>query len=199
MDEIPQSQPGSDASGTTLSKAERKRLRRAEKTLHREREMGRQRRRRFLARIGLALLGIAVIGFISWKVITAPKLSTEGLVSTKEVHWHVRLTIRVRGQDVDIPAAIGIPVGVPNAHPQHMHTHAADHIIHIEKLPPVYEKDLRLGNFFQVWGKQLSSTCVVDTCTQGDEHVKMTVNGKENTLFENYLLHDGDQVEIDLE
>ncbi|MBI3255624.1 MAG: hypothetical protein HYZ63_01510 [Candidatus Andersenbacteria bacterium] len=199
MDESPQSQPAAPMPEGALSKAERKRLRRAEKTLHREREMGRQRRGRILTRGGLALLGLVVVGFIAWKITSAPKLPTEGLVSNTEVHWHARLDIKVRGENVEIPANIGVPVGNPNAHPEHMHTHAADHVIHVEKLPPVYETDLKLGNFFRVWGKKFTSQCVADVCAEGQEQMKMMVNGKENTQFENYLLRDGDQVEITLE
>lgn len=183
----------------SLSKAERKRLRRAEKTLHREREVSRRHRRRLAVRVGVALVALGVIGFIVWTIMKAPTLSNEGLVSKSEVHWHARLDIRVRGEDVVIPANIGIPLGNPTAHPENMHTHAEDRIVHIEKLPPVYEADLKLGNFFEVWGKEFNARCVVDTCIQDSEEVTLKVNGKENTQFEHYLLRDGDQVEITLE
>lgn len=182
---------------SSLTKAERKRLRRAEKTLRREQEQSSHRRRRLLKKLIPGLLAIAVIGYIGYKVVTAPKLPSEGLVAKSEVHWHARLNITVRGEAVPIPANIGIPAG--QTHPENMHTHAEDHIIHIEKLPPVYETDLKIGNFFQVWGKQFNSQCVVDTCAENGERIKMVVNGQENTLFENYLLRDGDQVEIVLE
>src|SRR6185436_6715391 len=119
-----------------LTKAERKHLRRAEKIMRREQEASRQARSRVLSRVLWALPIIAVIAFISWKVTTAPTRTDSDVVSTKEVHWHARLFISIKGQDVDIPANIGIPVGNPTAHPNNMHTHAADHVIHIEKMPP---------------------------------------------------------------
>ena len=182
-----------------LSRAERKRLRRAEKAHRRDQEQRRDRVATWAWRgFGLALV-LLVIGFVSWKVATAPPVSEAGLVSKTEVHWHARLDMRIKGEAVEIPANIGIPVGVPNAHPENMHTHAEDRVIHIEKLPPVYETDLKLGNFFAVWGKQFNSRCVMDACVQDGGSLKMLVNGKENTQFENYLLQDGDQVEIVLD
>ncbi len=188
-----------DENDSSLSKAERKRLRRAEKTLRREQEQSSHRRRRLLKKIIPTVLAVAVIGYIGYKVVTAPTLPSAGLVSKAEIHWHARLSITIKGESVPIPANIGIPAENPTAHPENMHTHAADHIIHIEKLPPVYEADLKLGNFFKVWGKQFNSQCVLDSCVTQDGSLKMLVNGKENTQFENYLLHDGDKVEIVLE
>lgn len=197
MDEKISEAAGVSEESVALSKAERKRLRRAEKTLHRERELWRRRSRRWLMRVGLILPVLAIIGFFTLKIIKAPAILVEGLVSKSEVHWHARLDITVRGENMLIPANIGIPAG--QTHPENMHTHAEDHVIHIEKLPPVYEQDLKLANFFTVWGKQFNSQCVMDTCVEGDEHVKLLVNGKENALFENYLLQDGDEIEIVLE
>jgi hypothetical protein len=191
--------PPLETSDSALTKAERKRLRRAEKNLQREREQARHARQQWTKRILPAIFVVAVLGYVGYKVITAPTLSSEGLVSKSEVHWHARVNIKVRGEDVAIPANIGIPVGQPTAHPENMHTHAEDHVIHIEKLPPVYEKDLKLGNFFTVWGKQFNSQCVVDECAEEDGRVRMTVNGQDNTQFENYLLRDGDQIEIVLQ
>lgn len=65
-------------------------------------------------------------------------------------------------------------------------THDTDNIIHMEFSGLVRKDDLKIGKFFIIWGKQL----------RGDGFVKMTVNGQENTDFDNYLMKDGDKIEI---
>lgn len=182
-----------------LSMQERKRLRQAENELRRRQEERRQSRA-WIGKWALAAaIPVALIGWITWKITTSPVRPEGDLVSRQEVHWHARLDIIVRGQSVEIPANIGIPLGVTGAHPENMHTHHDDHIIHIEKLPPVYKNDLRLGNFFQVWGKKFDSQCVADECVAEGEKLTMTVHGQTNTDFADYLLQDGDKVEIKLE
>lgn len=186
--------------GTTadqaLTKAERKRLKRAEKEIRRDQEARQRTTKRWFKRGVWLLIVLGVIGFFAWKVASAPKRAEGDVVSRREVHWHAKLNITIKGEAVAIPANIGIPVGVPNAHPENMHTHAEDHVIHIEKLPPVYTDDLQLGNFFQVWGKQFNAQCIMDSCTTNGGTLKMLVNDQENTQFEHYLLQDGDRVDI---
>jgi hypothetical protein len=81
-------------------------------------------------------------------------------------HIHVHLTVFVAGQPRQIPYGIGIapPVHVLGT-PQGavagygacfswLHTHAADGIVHIES--PT-QRIYTLGDFFDVWGKPLTS------------------------------------------
>jgi len=44
-----------------------------------------------------------------------------------------------------------------------------------------------LSDFFAVWGKDMRSF---------GKNMKMTVNGQENTEYENYLMNDHDQIEL---
>ena len=46
---------------------------------------------------------------------------------------------------------------------------------------------MKLGRFFEVWGK--------DFIELGPT-VKMTVNGEENTELENYVMQDKDKIEL---
>lgn len=91
-----------------------------------------------------------------------------------------------------IPASIGIS---PAFH-QPMHTHDANGRIHIEYPAVVREKDLRLGRFFEIWGKEFNKDCILDKCSGSEGQLKMLVNGKENSEFENYVMRDGDKIEI---
>jgi len=44
-----------------------------------------------------------------------------------------------------------------------------------------------LENFFRNWGKDMRSF---------GANMRMTVNGVENTEFENYMMRDGDKIEL---
>ncbi|HEY4514096.1 MAG TPA: hypothetical protein VJH69_02120, partial [Candidatus Paceibacterota bacterium] len=107
------------------------------------------------------------------------------LVSASGIHWHPQLEIYFRGEKQEIPANIGL-----GAVHQPMHTHAEDSargIIHLEFGSIVREDDLRLGRFFSVWGKEMRSL---------GANMKMSVNGKENTEYEEYIMRDQDKVEL---
>ena len=71
--------------------------------------------------------------------------------------------------------------------------------MHIEAQGVVTKDDTRLGRFFQVWGKDFNLTTIMDKKNDQGGTVKMLVNGKENAEFENYLMKDGDKIEISYE
>ncbi len=116
------------------------------------------------------------------------------IVSKNGLHWHPKLSIYIKGEKQELTDAIGL-----GAVHQPLHTHAEDYkdgVIHMEMQGMITKDDTRLGNFFRIWGKVFSSTQIFDK-TNGDEGmVKMTVNGQENTGFENYKMKDGDVIEI---
>ncbi len=112
-------------------------------------------------------------------------------LSTSGIHWHPHLSIKIKGQEQEIPAGIGIGV----AH-QPIHTHEADGIIHLEFAGRVTENDARLGKFFAVWGKRFDGECIFDNCSGQDGQLKMFVNGQPSDRFADYIMRDGDQIEI---
>lgn len=114
--------------------------------------------------------------------------------SKNQLHWHPELIIRIDGQVQTIPANIGL-----GAVHQPVHTHEANNILHWEVFPPKKptEQNMKLGYFFQIWNKKFNSQCILDYCSDGTKSVKFTVNGEPNTDFENYLVHDGDKIEIE--
>lgn len=179
-----------------LTLQESKRVRKAAKQLRHEQATKQAARKGWVKKVVWIAIPVVVVGWFVWKVATSPQRAEGGLVSRQEVHWHAKLAIRIRGEDIAIPANIGIPVGQPNAHPENMHTHAEDRVVHIEKLPPVYEEDLKIGHFFRVWDKRFDSQCILDACMDQGGKLTMKVNGQDNTQFENYLLQDHDEVEI---
>ena len=107
------------------------------------------------------------------------------IISRNGIHWHPLLEVYVKGEKIEIPQNIGL-VGVHSP----IHTHDDLPIIHMEFSGKVTEEDTELGNFFRAWGKEFLSF---------GERVTMTVNGQENAEFENYQMHDGDEIEIHYE
>ncbi len=115
----------------------------------------------------------------------------DGVISNNGLHWHARLAIKIKGENRDIPANMGLGA-VHNP----IHTHDSTGEIHYEFGGTVREQDIKLKKFFDAWGKQFSSTCVLDRCNGPEGQVKMLVNGVPNNEFENYIPKNGDNIEI---
>lgn len=116
------------------------------------------------------------------------------IVARKGIHWHPRLTILIKGEKEEIPADFGIGA----AHLP-IHTHATDNkegVLHMEMSGLVTKDETKLNKWFKLWGKQFNVNCIFDKCNGSEGTVKMTVNGTENKEFENYLMRDGDRIEI---
>jgi hypothetical protein len=115
------------------------------------------------------------------------------------IHWHAHLSIFLDGEEVVIPAGVGIIIGnvidtdVSRMKMSPMHTHDTDGIIHIEQVNPT-NRTLRLGYFFRVWGESFNSTCLFDDCNSGGKVLKMTVNGYANREFDSYMPQDKDEI-----
>ncbi len=126
------------------------------------------------------------------------------MISSKGIHWHPELKIIIRGEAITIPANIGIgmqyagrPLYDPMMSMTNMHTHDDSGTLHWEVMQgPVKKDDVRLANFFAIWGKKFDGNCIFESCNGSEGTVKMLVNGKENTEFENYLVNDKDKIEI---
>lgn len=143
--------------------------------------------------IGWGVAALVMGGFVYW-IATLPRIPDTEIVSRNGVHWHAKLNIKVKGEDVAIPANVGI--SLPGAHPGNMHTHEEDNIIHVEKQGIVTQADTRLANFFGVWDKDFSRDSILGNRAGENGVVKMLVNGMENLEFENYKIKDEDNIEI---
>ena len=107
------------------------------------------------------------------------------VITSNGLHSHPQLAIYVKGEQQEIPANIGI--GAVHQ-PTHTHTEDADQgIIHLEFGDIVRNSDIKLGKFFEVWGKDIRSF---------GSNMTMTVNGETNTEYENYMMRDGDKIEL---
>ena len=119
---------------------------------------------------------------------------TNPLVSRDGVHYHAHLSIMIDGKEADVPSGIGLLAGME--HPHQMHTHDHDGIIHVEFPGRVHKKDLALGDFFKVWGKDFTPTSILGNVATGTKKVLMTVNSKEVTDYGDYTISDKDDIKI---
>jgi hypothetical protein len=143
----------------------------------------------------ITALVVLVIG-IGIVAVSRPSVPADTtIISRNGIHWHPVLDIYVKGEKIEIPANIGIgpqyaaapAYGNGGMAMTAIHTHDDMPVIHLEFSGVVREDDIRLGNFFRVWGKEMLSF---------GGNMQMTVNGKESTEYENLLMHDGDKIEL---
>ena len=116
-----------------------------------------------------------------------PPVPESEIVEKKGVHWHPKLAIYIKGEKQELEDGIGL-----GAKHEFIHTHTEDYkdgVVHIEKQGIVTRDDIKLSNFFKIWGKDIN--------TNGN--YKMYVNGKENTELDSYLMRDKDLIEIKYE
>jgi hypothetical protein len=116
------------------------------------------------------------------------------LVARAGVHHHAKLAIEVNGETVKVPGGIGLISGME--HPQQMHTHEDDQVVHVEIPGRVYENETRLINFFNVWGKDLTATSLMGVTATDTQKVFMTVNGKDEPRLGDYPIKDGDDIKV---
>ncbi len=138
----------------------------------------------------VAIIGIFIIGWFLISKITSAE--PEEIIAKNGLHWHAELSISILDQSQEIPAGIGLEK-LPH---KPLHTHDSDNVVHMEFAGRVLEGDIKLGKFFQIWGKTFNKECIFDKCSGSDGKLKMLVNGKENSEFENYVMRDNDKIEI---
>ena len=165
-----------------LTKKERQEIKRQEKLEAREVAIKNRHTKRIVNwTIGLALV-ILPIGGLIWYSMTRPPIPESDIVSRNGLHWHPELAIYVKGMKQEIPANLGMGgVEMP------IHTHDSTGVIHLEMSGLIRKENITLNQFFKVWGKDINSF---------GTNLKMTVNGKENTEYGNYLMQDKDKIEL---
>lgn len=143
---------------------------------------------------GIAILTIVILvgGVFFLSKTENPSVPESEIVERNGLHWHPKLKVTIKGKKQEIPAGLGLAGQIH----QKLHTHEKDGVIHMEMKGIVTKDETKLGNFFRVWGKEFNSTQIFDKKNGEEGKVKITVNGKENKEFENYLMKDRDNIEI---
>jgi len=137
----------------------------------------------------VVLVIILLVGGAWWS--KSLQSNDPNIISKNGIHWHPELTILIKGEKQTIPQNIGIGPQYPsNMTPVHTHDDATEGIIHLEFEGVVRKKDITLGQFFGIWGKDINSF---------GSNVKMTVNELENNELLNYVMHDKDKIILNYE
>ena len=159
---------------------------------------------------GLTVLSILLLvgyGVYSSGLITLNRDTGTDVGVTGPLHWHPQLTIIIDGKPQPIPADIGIGPdyadhrfyggGHGGMQMTSMHTHDSSGVLHweVSRRTP-REGEMKLGAFFDVWGKTFNETCIFDYCNTEEKQVTMTVNGEPNEEFANYTIRDRDNIVI---
>lgn len=140
----------------------------------------------------------AFVSFVWFLIKTGPTESLEADLNlciqhaNVGMHVHSDLKIVINGQEEKIPANIGVTPACMKS----IHTHDASGKIHMEFKRP---RDVKLGDFFQIWGKNFNSSSIFEYNNDGDKKVRLFVNDSENFDFESYIVKDGDKIEIKFE
>jgi len=191
--------------GNDLSKNERRQLKLQEKRDAKARmqgeEVSKEKSNKMLLYGGLALAFIVIVGIF----LSLPKAEPVNFVTGALtfplgiIHWHATPLIYVCGDN------ISTPITTPGKHlgSNLLHTHE-DKLAHIEGSVSSPDQ-ITLGAFMANIGMRFSETQLIDKkngdlCPSGEAGtVKLVVNGSENAQFNNYVLRDGDTVEMRFE
>lgn len=143
--------------------------------------------------IGIGALAVVLMAGGVWMSnnTTPGSEDTSDLVSQNGLHWHPQIEIYIKGEQVEIPENIGL---IGGHRPIHTHNDVPD--IHLEFEGRVAKDDIRLGEFFRIWGKIFNAQQLFEYKNGPEGTVSMSVNGVENFEFEKYLMQDGDTIEI---
>lgn len=147
---------------------------------------GRRRQRKMLMIIVpavAAVIALAVVGSIVYKPI--PVEAIDGIecntVETLNYHVHAHLDVFVNGNNVTVPAGIGIP---GNKCFFWLHTHTTDGVIHMES---PRQMNFTLGQFMDIWSQTKPDTSFFGALSNGP--VNVYVGGAK---------HEGDYKSIQL-
>lgn len=130
------------------------------------------------------VISVAVIALLASAIWWSKSLQStdQSILSRNGLHWHPELVIYVKGEKIEIPQNIGLgAIHMP------VHTHDDLPLIHLEFQGLVRKQDATLGQFFKSWGKDINFF---------GTNPKMAVNGVGNIELGDYVMKDGDQIEL---
>jgi hypothetical protein len=102
-------------------------------------------------------------------------------------HFHAQLRLFAQGEEITVPANVGIDPAAPPAEMAGLHTHDTSGTIHNEA-----GTGATLGDFFAVWGLNVSAEMLGPR--QG--RVRMWVDGEPSRAFGDLPLADGQEIVI---
>jgi hypothetical protein len=132
--------------------------------------------------VGAAVLLLLVVIAVVVAIITqsgnngARKVANVSCESGEQLatHYHAHVSILYQGNEVNVPANIGIESNCF----YWLHTHDTTGVIHIEAPKAQANHTFTLGDFFNVMNKPLSKTQVADFKLTGDDKLVIYIDAK---------------------
>ena len=103
-------------------------------------------------------------------------------------HIHAKLAITVQTGESTTTETVPANIGVSSACLAEVHTHETDNIIHIET--PDADATRTLGDFYQVWGKEIARPGF-------DLEISVDGEKRDGPLPEDLILKDGETIELE--
>ena len=134
----------------------------------------------------LVSIGIVLVFLISsFSIALTSAIPTTG---QPQSGWVARIRIVANNELQTIPAGIGIA----DSKMDKIVTNDYNGLIY----KPVAD-DVTLGDFFDIWGENFSSECILEYCNTNTSSLRLYVNNVENYEYENYVIKNGDDIRID--
>lgn len=121
----------------------------------------------------------------------AAQIPTMMQTKRSEAHAHPHLWVYVDGEQVAVPANIGIDPDRDAMQMAGLHTHDATGKLHVEGL-----ERATLGQFFAIWGVAFSQDRLGPHGATADKTVRMWVDGKRSDAFGALQLRDGQRIVV---
>jgi len=211
-------------SENSLSKHERRMLRREGKKEQRDESEQQERKQKSRKNMLYIVAGILIIAGIAYGATSFPATgnhiaSTEFDLSgipNSFVHWHADVDIFICGEKQQLPEALSgghQSSGIIGVGSLHTHDHQANlnsfpgsdgnGVIHSEAVILRQPQEQTVGKFLDLMSIPFSEEQIMDkrngdSCPDGSiGNVKFTVNGIENTQWRNYIPRDNDFIVIE--
>ena len=112
-------------------------------------------------------------------------------VGDESYHVHALLSVYVDGEQVLVPANVGLDPAVGFESP--LHTHTPDGVIHIEADDPA---TFTLQQVFTIWGVEFTGDRLGGYTPAGDKRIHVYVNGERLPDASDYELQQGDNIVV---
>ena len=154
-----------------------------------------------IAMYGAAAFTIVLVGAVIYDEIAPPPTPDNarevadfclGDHSNIGVHYHPVIEIVVNGQQVTIPANVGI--NHDGCSMRGVHTHDASGKIHVEMDK---EYNVPAESFFLVWGETFNENQILDYVVDQDHEIVVTLDGERVDTYEDTVLQDQEILRIE--
>ncbi|MGH9950989.1 MAG: hypothetical protein ACRD5J_05130 [Nitrososphaeraceae archaeon] len=157
--------------------------------------VSRRKRRKQLLKFVIPISAVV----IALGVYFALQAQEQGIGAAIVSHIHPKLNITVNGQPLLIPKDVGIHSSLYKDHSLDrygmsgmapLHTHDDTGTLHVESN---VNRNYTLGQFIKVWGGLDEILGTADS-----NSIKMIVDGRPVTDFNNHILKDGEQISLEI-